>query len=291
MLTSHLKKIENQILSLCPLHLRYYLRYLRVHKGIVDFNHPVKFSEKIYHRMRFPKKEFSDLSDKYLVRDYVTRKIGEKYLVPLYECLDKLDQDVINRLPDSFVIKATHGAGYVKIVKDKNKESHSTLIREVNSWLNKDFSTVVDELHYKDIQPKIIVEKALLINDTPPADYKIHVFRETPNAKPFIFFQVIGGRFEELQQNFFMEDWSPAPFIRKGSQSIKNSNLLIKPKCLEEMIDIADKLSKPFGYCRVDLYIFEDSPFFGELTFTPSSGNYVFKPKKWDTILGHKFGW
>lgn len=240
--------------------------------------------------MKYPDIEFTRLSDKYLVREYVKEKIGEKYLVPLYKHCQKMDLAVLQSVPNSFVVKATHGAGFVRIVKDKSKEDLNDIIENVNSWLTDDFSRVTDEMHYKNINPTIIIEEALLNDGTPPADYKIHVFRKESHEKPYIFFQVIGGRFDELQQNFFLEDWMPAPFKRKGAVNLTDPGLLKKPECLNEMIHIAEKLSEPFGYCRVDLYIHRGSPFFGELTFTPSSGNYEFEPKEWDSILGEKFG-
>ncbi|MDH2373878.1 ATP-grasp fold amidoligase family protein [Cobetia sp. 3AK] len=285
------KYLAKMILSNCPQWLRYHLRYVRAHKQILNINNPKKFSEKIYNRMRSPKIEFSRLSDKFLVRDYVAKIIGDKYLVPLYTCRSKLDLNIIQDLPESFVVKATHGAGFVKIVKNKKEENLSNLIEEVNGWLSKDFSKVGDELHYRNIEPKIVIEKALLKNGNPPADYKIHVFRKSRHDEPYIFFQVIGGRFDDIQQSFFLEDWTPAPFTRKSAKSIQDPELLEKPNCIDEMIDIAKRLSEPFGYCRVDLYVFDDAPYFGEMTFTPFCGNYVFEPKKWDSILGEYFGW
>lgn len=251
---------------------------------------PKKFSEKIYHRMRYPKKIYSTLADKYLVREYVSNTIGDKYLIPLYKYCDNLSQEILDDLPDSFVIKATHGAGFVRIVKNKHDEDFSSLIAEVNSWLTKDFSRVADELHYKSIKPRLVIEKAMLDNGIPPADYKIHVFRKSESSKPYIFFQVIGGRFDEVQQDFFLEDWTPAPFKRKGAKQLSDAGLISKPECIDELIDISKKLSEPFEYARVDLYIYRGSPYFGEITFTPFCGNYKFEPKSWDATLGEKFG-
>ena len=42
-----------------------------------------------------------------------------------------------------------------------------------------------------------------------------------------------------------------------------------KPKGIDKMFDLADKLSKPFPFVRVDLYNANEKIFFGEMTFTP----------------------
>ena len=59
------------------------------------------------------------LVDKYLVRDWVKERIGEKYLIPLlgvYDCFDDID---FEELPECFVLKYNHGKGFNLIVKDK----------------------------------------------------------------------------------------------------------------------------------------------------------------------------
>ena len=42
-----------------------------------------------------------------------------------------------------------------------------------------------------------------------------------------------------------------------------------KPERLEDMLEMAKKLSADFPYVRVDLYAIQDQVFFGELTFSP----------------------
>ena len=61
----------------------------------------------------------SQLSDKYLVREYVSDKIGEKYLIPLLGAYKKFEDINFNNLPNKFVIKCNHGSGFNIIVKNK----------------------------------------------------------------------------------------------------------------------------------------------------------------------------
>ena len=44
--------------------------------------------------------------------------------------------------------------------------------------------------------------------------------------------------------------------------------LLPKPACLEEMFQIAEQLAKGIPHVRVDLYVINERPYFGEMTFS-----------------------
>ena len=52
------------------------------------------------------------------------------------------------------------------------------------------------------------------------------------------------------------------------------------------MYSIAKQLCKDIPFVRVDLYDINNTIYFGELTFFPSSGFEGFKPKEWDKKLG-----
>ena len=40
---------------------------------------------------------------------------------------------------------------------------------------------------------------------------------------------------------------------------------------MDEMVEYAKKLAKPFPFVRVDFYAVEDKVYFAEMTFTPSA--------------------
>ena len=62
-----------------------------------------------------------DLVDKYAVRAWVKEKIGEEYLIPLLGVWDRFDQIDFDKLPDKFMLKTNHGAGWNYPVPDKSK--------------------------------------------------------------------------------------------------------------------------------------------------------------------------
>lgn len=289
MLYTIARNTKRALLSSLPDRLFYQYHHIKNHKSLCNFSKPESFSEKIYHRMRYPAPNFSILADKVLVREHIKNIIGEQYLVPAFFSCKTVNTTTFSNLPNTFVMKANHSAGQVKIVIDKRNENLEDLAALANSWLRSDFSTVQREKHYKLIEPQIIFEHALLTNGNPPADYKFNIFNDNKNSKPYVFIQYMQDRFGDITQNLFLEDWTPAPFTRTGE---KQSNTQIeKPKPLDEMLLIAKKLSKGLGYLRVDFYVHNDKVYIGELTLTPAAGNYTFTPSKYNNILGEKFSW
>ena len=52
------------------------------------------------------------------------------------------------------------------------------------------------------------------------------------------------------------------------------------------MVEAAGRLSKPFAFCRVDLYNVDGKIYLGELTFFPNAGINHFQPDEWAVRLG-----
>lgn len=274
-----------------PQALKLYLQYYRKYNRFPNFLSPKTFTEKLYCRLLKPLPIFSELADKVKVREYVKSVLGEEYLIPAYGVFSEITEEDVQRLPNSFVLKANHGAGFNLVVKDKGVESIPDIVEKANKWLRIDYSKVYNEKHYKKIKRKLIAEKALLKDGNSPPDFKIHVFSGKSKELPFIFIQVMDERDIDIKQSFFLEDWSVAPFKREGSVPIAEPDLLKKPEKLDDLLDVAKRLAKPFGYARVDLYLFEDAIYFGEMTFSGAAGNLLMEPAFWDEKLGQKFNW
>jgi len=75
------------------------------------------------------------LADKYLVRQWVAGKVGERYLVPLLGVWDSPDEIDFESLPDSFVLKATHGSGWNILVPDKSALNVARARQRLREWL------------------------------------------------------------------------------------------------------------------------------------------------------------
>ena len=68
-------------------------------------------------------------------------------------------------------------------------------------------------------------------------------------------------------------------FYSSGGDRYKIEHQLPRPKFLDEMIAVAEKLAAPFDFVRVDFYETTDGELkFGELTFSPTAGNIEWAP-------------
>ncbi len=88
-----------------------------------------------------------DLADKYKVREYVKRKIGEEYLVPLLGCWDNASDIDYNILPEEFVLKCNHGSGWNIVVRDKTKTDYNQVTEILTQWMNTNYALICSEIY------------------------------------------------------------------------------------------------------------------------------------------------
>lgn len=220
------------------------------------------------------------LTDKYLVRDWVAEKIGEKYLIPLLGVYDSFDEIDFDKLPKQFVIKTNHGSSWNKIVLDKDKIDIQDLKESFDKWMNTNFAFVCGfELHYRDIPPKIIVEKFISNDGKNLWDYKFWCF----NGK-VKYMQFRDDFSPDLKMVFYDMKWRKQPFYYDHPLYDKELN---KPDNFDEMVKIAEKLCQGFAFVCVDLYRLNNGEIkFGEMTFTRSSGIGKWNKNRYDRKLG-----
>lgn len=220
------------------------------------------------------------LADKYLVRSWVTEKIGDKYLIPLLGCWDNFDEINFDMLPNQFVLKTNNGSGTNLIVKDKLTLNVERVRRLVNDWLDTDFAYYNPfEFQYESIKPKIIAEKFMATETGELPDYKFLCF----NGKPY-FCWVDVGRYSEHKRNIYDMEWN----LQSWNQlNYGTTDYIIPcPNCFDEMKEIAATLAEGFSHVRVDLYVINKKVYFGEMTFTNGSGFEKIIPNEADLMLG-----
>lgn len=252
--------------------------YVRNFKRIPNTKKPLSFSEKIYviKKSDWLEKK-SSYVDKYLVRDFIKKEIGKEYLTKLYGVYKNEDSIDFEKLPQSFVLKLNNGSRCNLIVKDKSKLDIDDTKKILRKWLESDFYKGTKEKQYKNIDQLIICEEYLEDESGGLMDYKFFCL----GGKVRVI-QVDIGRFIDIKRDFYDVNWNKLD-LRKGAD---NSNIMLKkPKKLEEMINLAERLSKDVELLRVDFYYVKDKIYFGELTFTPANGNTPFEPKEKDLEL------
>ena len=204
-------------------------------------------------------------ADKYAVREYIEKCGLEHIINDLLGAWDRPEEIDWDKLPERFVMKCNHGAGYNLVCKDKSKFDIPAAEKKLKKWLKEEYWTEYAEVQYRGIQKKIICEKYLEgKNDALPVDYKIYCF----NGKPLYIGNFIERNMEEkfILRGYFDLEWNPSSVFRYEMDVKK----FPRPECLEEMISYAEILSKPFPFVRVDFYEVNGKVYFGELTFTPT---------------------
>ena len=238
----------------------------------LNLEDPKTYNEKLqWIKLYDRKQEYSTYVDKYEVRKYIAKTIGEEYLIPIIG---------VYELPNQFVLKCTHGSGSNIICHDKNKLDINNAKKKLNKWMKKNWYWFGREWPYKNVKPRIICEKYISEGTEIPDDYKIMCFNGEPKC-----IQLHKGRFTNHLQDFYTTDWK----LMKLNQGLPSTNgLQERPSKLDEMLDLSRTLSKGFKHIRVDFYYVNKKLYFGELTFFDGSGFYPFEPEEYDYLLG---GW
>ena len=246
------------------LNLRYYIKFRR----LLDLSDPVLFYDKIFYNSLYSDtSRWTELADKYKVRKYVEEICGSGFcpkLLGIYHSSREIPFDV---LPNQFVLKTNNGCASNIIVKDKNIINKKEICRKLDYWLAFPYGKITGQKHYSKIIPVIIAEEMLIQDrdvESPLIDYKFYCFHGVPS-----FCMVMSDRkFNTHEVKLMMYDmkWNPKPKFFNGTKVLKEVE---KPKCLEELKKMAEKLSKGFPFVRVDLYSINDHPVFGEMTFMP----------------------
>lgn len=246
----------------------------------LNLENPVTFNEKMqWLKLHDRNPNYTNLADKLKVRDYISEIIGDDYLIPLLGVYDKFEDIDFDELPDQFVIKCNHDSGGVAICKDKSKFDVESARKKINKSLHNNYYYAGREWPYKNIEPKIIIEKYMedsKINDL--NDYKFFMF----NGK-LAYSLICKDRKTNLKCTFFDKD---GKFLNITQDNYPNDKSTVKPKNYDEMIKLAEKLSADIIQVRVDFYEVDDKIYFGELTFFDSSGFGKFEPEEFDEQIG-----
>lgn len=244
--------------------LRFYFAFGRP----LNLKNPQSFNEKLQW-LKLNNYQHNPLAwqcaDKLKVREYV-KSIGEgDILTKLIAVYDKASDIDWNALPDSFAIKTNHGCGSNIICPDKSKLDKEEARRKLDAWMRKDFHLRYSEMQYKHIDRKIVCEEYIRDENYPlPRDYKFYCFNGKAKAVMVCLDRFLG----KTKYYLLDREWNLLRINPAGAKAPEGFSIE-KPKDMDRMFDLADKLSKPFPFVRVDLYNAGEKIYFGEMTLTP----------------------
>ncbi|MBO6155240.1 MAG: glycosyl transferase [Lachnospiraceae bacterium] len=246
----------------------------------LNLENPTTFNEKIQWLKLYDRNPLhTTLVDKYAVKTWVAKCIGDEHIIPTLGVWEKFDDIDFDELPDKFVLKCTHDTGSIMFCTGKKRFDYVAAQEKLTKCLGRNYFWVSREWPYRDVPPRIIAEPYMVDESGDELkDYKIQVFGEEPK-----FIQVDFGRFSKHERNLYTLDWEyiPASILYPTAPE----HIIDKPDCLEEMIYLAKKLSKGMIYDRVDFYIINSKVYFGEITFHHGSGHEIIKPLEFENKM------
>ena len=250
----------------------------------LDLKNPRTFSEKLQWLKLYDRKpEYTQMVDKYAVRQYIAEKIGAEYLIPLvggpWYSAGEIDFDA---LPEQFVLKCNHDSGGLVVCRDKSRLDREAVKQKLDQHLKTNYYMSSREWPYKDVKPCIIAEKYMVDESgVELKDYKWYCFNGTPR---FLLITTDRAAVDvPTKYTYFDMDYNALPFYNSGPHAEKP---IPKPGTFVEMKRLAENLSADMAHLRVDLYEVEGKVYFGELTFYDSSGMAKFDPPEWDEKIG-----
>ncbi|MDB4306202.1 glycosyl transferase [bacterium] len=241
-------------------------RYRALQGHWPQLDNPKTFDEKLLWLMlywRHPIKSYC--GDKYTMRSYVSANNLEHVLPDLHGVYQHSSQIDFESLPSQFVLKCTHGCKFNIVCDEKRLLDIEQTRRTLDKWMKIDYSTIAGELHYSTMEPRIICERYLGdINGKVPNDYKIYCF----DGRAYCTMVCSQRNFDgQARYDFYNRAWN-----EKLSFSRSNPNadrVMARPDTYEEMIEVAEQLSQPFPFVRMDFYCVNGKTIISEMTFTP----------------------
>lgn len=242
--------------------------WLRMNKTL-HLDTPQTFNEKLqWLKLHDRKPEYTMMADKYLVREYIAKELGEEYLIPLIGVWDDPDEIDFDALPNQFVLKCNHNSGLgMCICKDKSKLNIEEVKKDLRKGLEQNYYLTGREWVYKDIPRKVIAEKYMTDYSGGLIDYKFMCF----NGYVDSVMVCVDRHLEDTKFYFFDEEWNLKRLNVRGKEAPEDFTIN-KPDCMNQMFSIAKTLSQGLPFVRVDLYECNNQIYFGELTFFPQSG-------------------
>lgn len=248
----------------------------------LNLKNPKTFNEKLQWLKLYNRKpEYTIMVDKVKAKEYVASIIGEEYIIPTLGVWDDPDDIDFDALPNQFVLKCNHNSGTgMCICRDKSKLDIPKVKAELRKGLKENYFLHGREWPYKNVPRKILAEKFMVDESgTELKDYKVFNFGGHPEL-----IEVDYGRFIHHMRNFYTPDWNFVDLKLQYPSDEKHN--IPKPEKLDEMLELARKLSEGIPHVRTDFYSINGKLYWGELTFFHEAGMGRFSPETWNEKLG-----
>lgn len=275
-------KLFRKLSRLIPDRIYLQIVYFKHFRRFINFNNPKTFNEKIqWLKLNYRNEEYTKLVDKYRVKQYITKLIGEEYVIPTLGVWNNVDDIDFKSLPEKFVLKCNNDSGGIVICKNKKDFDEAKAKSFLKERLKNNGYWYGRELPYKNVKPCIIAEKYMEDSISKDIkDYKFFCFNGSME-----FFDIDIDRFIEHRANYYDRNGNFLPFGKTYCPPDYTKKIEM-PKNLDKMIELAETISHNTVLSRIDFYEIDGQVYFGEITFYPGSGFSPFTDEKWDYKLG-----
>lgn len=257
------------------------LRYRVLHGERLPVEAPVTFLHHLFLKLARDRSPLLPrTADKALMRGYVEEQLGPGHLPACYAVLDRAEQLLDAALPARYVAKATVGSGQQQLVEADGPAVRAALVETARDWLaRRNYGVRNGEWAYESLTPRIIVEEWL--------DDGVH--RIPPDWKWFCFHGTV-GIVEHDGARYTRERWrnlyTPDGVQLDARLQHPPGPPVAVPASFAAMRRLAERLSAPFDFVRIDLYALPDRIVVGEFTHYPAAGRQRFEPEAWEQRLG-----
>lgn len=248
----------------------------------IDWKNPKRFTEKLqWLKLYYRQPIFHDMVDKVEAKLLVEDLIGKEYIIPTLGVWNSFDDIDFSKLPNQFVLKTTNGGGStgVVVVKDKKELNKIKAKRQLEESMKSSIYKSLREWPYKGLKGRIIAEKYLQDQSGELRDYKFYCFNGVVKC-----LLIASNRFTNHNFNYYDRNFTPMPIVSSFGTQLHET--LVKPEYFDQMIEMAECLSKGLPQIRIDLYNVNGKIYFGEFTFFDSSGYDNFSSDEWDLKFG-----
>lgn len=238
--------------------------------------------------------KWTEYSDKYEVRKYIESLGLKDILTECYGVWEKAKDIDFDRLPSKFVLKCTHDCASTVIVSEKDKMNKQEVIDFLQKHLDVNYGYSWCELHYTKIKPRVMAESLIEREEGADpsfglADYKINCIEGKAQYVEVIYgrhLDSVEGSHNAIFDLYDIHTWQPMHEYKTNlGDHFQN---VPRPKNLERMIAIAEKISQGFPQVRVDLYNVDGKIYFGEMTFFSASGMNNDLSREFQLMIGDR---
>ncbi|MBR9843986.1 MAG: hypothetical protein GYB25_12560 [Rhodobacteraceae bacterium] len=244
---------------------------------IPNFAVPTTYSEKMRGQfLTHPNPLMSIAADKIAMRAYCDRFDLPIRPVPLIATFDTPEDLDPRDLPESCILKITDGCKMNLLHTPETPVARKRYNRFLRDKWHIDHWRRHAELHYRDIPKRILVEEALLPDDT-IEDIGVYCAM----GKPYLLYAL-------PKKMAALEDRLAPLEAQGGRQPTPLSQLASAPE-VDAILETARKLSAPLLHCRVDFMRHAGRLHLGEITLSPGGYYSPLTPVHLEKMRGDLF--